>query len=68
VEDRGLEPPQETSGNTGVAAKRGAESGAVGGGSAPDDPELAAVVDAWPTLPEGVKGDIVAMVKGARDD
>jgi hypothetical protein len=27
------------------------------------DPRLAAVVDAWPTLPEALKAGIVAMVK-----
>ena len=29
----------------------------------PDDPGLAAVVDAWPDLPEAIKAGIVAMVK-----
>ena len=29
----------------------------------PDDPDLAAVVDAWPELPEAIKTGIVAMVK-----
>ncbi len=30
------------------------------------DPDLAAVVDAWPDLPEAMKAGIVAMVKAAR--
>jgi len=30
-----------------------------------DDPDLAAVVDAWPDLPEAVKAGIVAMVKAS---
>jgi hypothetical protein len=29
------------------------------------DPDLAAVVDAWPNLPEAIKAGIVAMVKAA---
>jgi hypothetical protein len=29
------------------------------------NPDLAAVVDAWPTLPEAVKAGIVAMVKAS---
>ncbi len=33
---------------------------------APKDPDLAAVVEAWPELPEAQKAGIVAMVKAAR--
>jgi hypothetical protein len=29
------------------------------------DPDLARIVDAWPTLPEAVRAGIVAMVKAA---
>ncbi len=31
-----------------------------------DHPDLAAVVDAWPELPEAIKAGIVAMVKASR--
>jgi len=31
----------------------------------PDDPDLAAVMAAWPDLPEALKAGIVAMVKAA---
>jgi len=31
-----------------------------------DNPNLAAVVKAWPDLPEAIKAGIVAMVKAAR--
>ncbi len=31
----------------------------------PDDPGLAAVVEAWPELPEAIRTGIVAMVKAA---
>ncbi len=30
------------------------------------DPDLAAVVEAWPDLPEAIKAGILAMVKAAR--
>jgi hypothetical protein len=33
--------------------------------AAPDDPDLATVVDAWDRLPEAVRAGIVAMVKAA---
>src|SRR4051794_25796744 len=29
----------------------------------PDDPDLAAVIEAWPTLPEPIRAGIVAMVE-----
>jgi len=32
----------------------------------PTDPDLAAVVAAWPELPEAIKAGIVAMVKATR--
>jgi integrase len=44
-------------------AARGA---AVGGDFGPVDPDLGVVVDAWPTLPESVRADILAMVRAAR--
>ena len=31
----------------------------------PSDPELAAVVEAWPTLPEAIKAGILAIVRCA---
>jgi hypothetical protein len=33
-----------------------------------NDPNLAAVVDAWPKLPEAIKAGFLAMVKAARRD
>ena len=33
-----------------------------------NDPDLVAVVTAWPKLPEAVKAGIVTMVKAAKDD
>jgi len=43
----------------------GAESGALGAKKIPDDPDLAAVVEAWPKLPEAIKAGILAMVEAA---
>jgi hypothetical protein len=31
------------------------------------DPDLTAILDAWPTLPDALKAGIVAMVKAARN-
>jgi hypothetical protein len=33
--------------------------------AAHDDPELAALVDIWPTLPEAIRAGILAMVRAA---
>jgi hypothetical protein len=30
------------------------------------DPDLAAVIEAWPELPEAIKADILALVKAGR--
>ena len=51
----------EQSGNAGAA-----ESGASGGKSGALDPDLAVVVDVWPTLPDAVKVGILAMVRAAK--
>jgi hypothetical protein len=59
------EHPQESSGNSSDSDQGGAESGALGAREAPIDPRLAAVVEAWPTLPEAIKVGILAMVQAA---
>lgn len=60
---RGVEQSADSPENEGVAAKGGAESGALGVGSVPDDPELRAIVDAWSRLPEAIRAGIVAMIR-----
>jgi hypothetical protein len=63
VPPQGLERVAKTTGKTGIPDSGGAECGALGAQNAPSDPDLAAVVDAWPTLPEAVRTAILAMVK-----
>ncbi|MGF1579974.1 MAG: hypothetical protein ACFCD0_11490 [Gemmataceae bacterium] len=46
-----------------ILEEDGAESGALES----VDPELALVMEAWPTLPEGIRAGILAMIRGARD-
>jgi len=48
-----------------VRATRGATRVCVVAPAPEDNPELAAVVAAWPGLPEAIKAGIVAMVKAA---
>ncbi len=65
VGDTGLEQPQETSGKTALSEIGGTESGTVGADYGFQDRRLEAIIDAWPSLPEAVKEDIVAMVRAA---
>ena len=50
-------------GKTQIPGTGGAESGAVGSKNAPIDPELQAVIDRWPDLPDALKAGILAMVQ-----
>ena len=52
-------------GKKGVSDQSGAECGALGAREAPLDPELAAVVDAWPALPEAIEAGNPAMIRAA---
>jgi hypothetical protein len=61
----GFEPPAKLSEKTPFASTGGAESGALGSEIDSLDPGLAEVVKAWPTLPEAVRADILAMVRAA---
>ena len=56
----------ENTGKTGVSDQSGAECGALAAREAPLDPELAAVVDAWPALPAAIKAGILATIRAAQ--
>ena len=60
---RGIEQGANSSGNTGSDVRRDANSDAVCGDSIPIDPDLAAVVAAWPTLPESTRAAVLALVR-----
>jgi hypothetical protein len=64
VAGTGFERPSKNTGNSTVDPQGGAESGALGVRGRPIDPELAAVVDAWPTLPAATRSAILAMIRG----
>ena len=64
--DTGLEQSSKSSGNCGGRDQSGAESGARDAQYASIDPELAAVVDGWPTLSVAIKAGILAMVGAAK--
>jgi hypothetical protein len=53
----------ENADNSSGSAPSGAESGALGAPEAPLDPNLAAVVEAWPKLREPIKAGILAMIR-----
>ncbi len=48
--------------------KSAAEGSAAERENASLDPDLQAIIDAWPTLPESVKADILAMAKAGESD
>jgi hypothetical protein len=47
------------------SVQSGAESGALGAQSTPQDPGMLAVIDAWPGLPADVRAGILAMIQAA---
>ena len=61
----GLEHSKKLPGETQFSSTGGAESGALGDEIDPIDSDLAALIEAWPTMPEGVRAGIVAMIRAA---
>jgi len=70
VAGTGFELPQETTGNSSGSSQSGAESGALGARKpafdALADPDLARLIEAWPTLPDAIRRAIVAMVEASK--
>jgi hypothetical protein len=64
-DDRIRTPPENDSNSSG-SGEGGAKSGALGAPEAAFDPELAAIVVAWPALPAAIKAGIMAMVRATR--
>jgi len=64
----GLEHPPQTSEKTTDSQPDGAESGAPAARAAISDPELVALIDAWPDLPEPVRRGILAMIEAAKGE
>jgi hypothetical protein len=62
---RGVEHPADTPQKLQFTLQSGADSGAHGARNGPQDPELAAVVEAWPTLSTAIKERILAIIQTA---
>jgi hypothetical protein len=71
----GVEPPTlgfsvteqtaKSSGNRPISRSAGADAGAVETKNAHADPDLQAIIDAWPSLPEAIRAGILAVAKAA---
>jgi len=55
----------ENIGKSGISADAGADAGAVETKTGRFSPDLQALIDAWPALPDAIRAGIVAMVKAA---
>ena len=63
MEDRGLERTPNSPQKTANSETGGAEAGAVDAQNRLNDPSLASLIDAWPTLPQTVRDEIVALTQ-----
>jgi hypothetical protein len=66
VGDKGLEQPQDSSGNMGVSEIPGTESGTPGAQSGTVAPNLAAIIEALATLPPDVQQALAAALQEGR--
>jgi len=64
--ERGNVSDDDNRGLRNPASEGRAQNGALSDDSPPLDADFAAIVRAWPTLPEAVKAGIVAMVEAAK--
>jgi hypothetical protein len=65
VAGAGTELPPQNEVNFATGGESGAQSGAPGAPNGPVNPDLVAVVEAWPSLPAALKAGILAMVRAA---
>jgi hypothetical protein len=65
VAEEGFEPPVPNGANFSAGGESGAGCGALAAWEATLDPELAAVAQAWATLPEVIRAGILAMIRAA---
>ena len=63
--DEGLEHIAKLSGKLRHSTTGDAESDALSKDSDPIDADLAALIDAWPTLPQSIKAGILAVIRAA---
>jgi hypothetical protein len=61
----GIEPHQHSPEKSINPAPHGAKSGALALTKPNIDPDLAALIDTWPKLPEAIRAGILAMVRAA---
>ncbi|MHC4517705.1 MAG: hypothetical protein ACYTAS_03880 [Planctomycetota bacterium] len=64
--DTGLERPPLARSKTLISQERGTESGTVDVNKTPEDPDLALIVERWPSLPEHIKEAVLALVRGCQ--
>jgi hypothetical protein len=64
----GVEIPPQNAGKTQISQTGGAKSGALSSDSAPIDPDLQRVLEAWPMLPAALRSGILAMIDAACKD
>ena len=62
----GSEHPPKTTDNSHVSPQSGTDSGTPHAEKPQLPPDLAELVNAWPTLPAALKAGILAMVKAAK--
>ena len=66
AEVHGNRTPRKNTDKTVDSPASGAQSGALDARQGSLNPDLAAVVDAWPALPEAIKTGILAIIRGAK--
>jgi hypothetical protein len=62
----GIERPRKSPGKIGVLDESGAVSGTLDAHAAHFEPDLAAVIETWPTLPSAIRSAIGAMMDTAK--